>query len=147
MFATRTLAQQKNSSLALQRMAAVLLGGFGLLALLLASLGIYGVFAYSVSRRTREIGVRMALGARIADVLKLVLREGLILSAAGLVVGGAATLATTRLLKSFLYETSPTDPLTLIGIPLLLALVALLACWFPARRASRVDPMVALRSE
>lgn len=146
-FATRTLEQQKNGSLALQRMASTLLGGFGVLALLLASLGIYGVLSYSVSRRTREIGVRMALGAQIADVMKLVLRDGLALAAAGLILGGAATLASTRLLRSFLYETSPTDPLTLIVIPLLLATVALLACWIPARRASAVDPMAALRSE
>ena len=117
------------------------------IALLLASLGIYGVLSYSVSRRTREIGVRMALGAQIADVMKLVLRDGLLLAGAGLILGAAATLASTRLLTSFLYETSPTDPFTLTVIPLVLMAVALLACWLPARRASAVDPMAALRAD
>jgi putative ABC transport system permease protein len=146
-FGARTLAQQKNGSLAMQRMAATLLGGFGVLALLLAALGIYGVLAYAVSRRTREIGVRMALGAQVADVLSLVLRQGLGLTATGLGLGCAAALAVTRFLRSFLYEVTPVDPLTFGVVVALLAAVSLLACWLPARLAARVDPMVALRHE
>jgi predicted permease len=146
-FNVRTLAQQKDSSLALQRMAATLLGGFGVLALLLAALGIYGVLAYSVSRRTREIGVRMALGAQLADVLRLVLRQGLGLAGVGLALGLAGAFGATRLLRGFLYEVQPLDPLTFAAVVVLLTVVVLVACWLPARRASRVDPMVALRSE
>jgi len=146
-FGVRTMAQQKDGSLALQRMAATLLGGFGVLALLLAALGIYGVLAYSVSRRTREIGVRLALGAQIGDVLALVLRQGIGLAGAGLVLGLAGAFGATRLLRGFLHEVQPLDPLTFVTVVTLLTLVVLLACWLPARRATRVDPMVALRSE
>jgi macrolide transport system ATP-binding/permease protein len=146
-FGVRTLAQQKDGSLALQRMAATLLSGFGVLALMLASLGIYGVLAYSVSRRTREIGVRMALGAQVADVLGLVLRQGFGLVMVGMALGLASAFAATRLLRSFLYEVKPLDPLTFGSVVLLLAFVALLACWLPARRAAKVDPMVTLRCE
>lgn len=146
-FGVRTLAEQKDGSLALQRMAATLLGGFGLLALLLAALGIYGVLAYSVSRRTREIGVRLALGAQVGDVLRLVLRRGLGLTGMGLALGLLAALATTRLLGGFLFGIQPLDPVTIGTVITLLALVALLACWLPARRATCVDPMVALRAE
>ena len=146
-FGVRTLAQQKNGSLALQRMAATLLGGFGVLALLLAALGIYGVLAYAVSRRTREIGVRMALGAQVADVLGLVLRQGLGLAGVGLALGLAGAFGATRLLRGFLYEVQPLDPLTFAAVVVLLSIVALLACWLPARRATKVDPMEALRCE
>jgi putative ABC transport system permease protein len=146
-FGIRTLAQQKSGSLALQRMAATLLSGFGVLALLLAALGIYGVLAYSVGRRTREIGVRMALGAQIADVLGLVLRQGLALVALGVVIGFAGAFAVTRLLRNFLYDVQPLDPLTFVSVVVVLAAVALLACWLPARRAAKVDPMKALRCE
>ena len=146
-FRVRTLAQQKDGSLALQRMAATLLGGFGILALSLAALGIYGVLAYSVSQRTREIGVRMALGAQIQDVLGLVLRQGLSLAVIGLVLGLAGTAATTRLLRGFLHEIDPLDPATCATMIGLLTAAVLLACWIPAQRAARVDPMEALRSE
>ena len=146
-FAVRTLAQQRDGSLAPQRMAATLLSGFGVLALLLAALGIYGVLAYSVSRRTREIGVRMALGAQVADVLVLVLRQGLGLVGIGLVLGLAGASGATRLLRGFLYEVQPLDPLTFAVVVTALAVVALAACWLPARRAARVDPMTALRAE
>lgn len=146
-FGIRTLAQQRDGSLALQRMAATLLGGFGALALLLAALGIYGVLAYSVSRRTREIGVRMALGAEVSDVLALVLRQGAMLAVAGMILGLAGAAGATRLMRGFLHEVQPLDPPTFGIVVVLLGAVALLACWLPARRASRVDPMEALRSE
>lgn len=146
-FDVRTLAQQRDGSLAMQRMSATLLGGFGVLALLLAALGIYGVLAYSVSRRTREIGVRMALGADLGAVVRLVLRQGIRLALTGAVVGLLAAAGLTQLVRSFLFGVSPLDPVTFGGVLLLLAGVSLLACWLPARRAAKVDPMVALRSE
>jgi predicted permease len=135
------------NSLYAARMGAILIGVFGSLALLLASIGLYGVMSFSVSRRTREIGVRMALGAQTGDVLKLVLSQGMRLVVLGLVVGLAGAAMITRLLKSFLYGISTTDWLTFAGVPILLAVVALLACYLPARRATRVDPLHALRYE
>jgi putative ABC transport system permease protein len=130
-----------------QRFNMLFLSVFAVVALALAATGIYGVTAYAVSRRTHEIGIRMALGARGNDVMGMVLRHGLRLTAVGLATGGAWALAATRIIRSLLYDVSPTDPLTFAATALLLTAVALLACYVPARRAARVDPMVALRYE
>lgn len=127
--------------------ALTLVGAFAALALLLGSLGLYGILAYGVAQRRREIGVRMALGATEQDVLGRVLRRGLGLALLGVAIGLAGAFATSRLLSSLLYGISPTDPATFVGVSLLLASVALLASWLPARRATRVDPMTALRAE
>jgi putative ABC transport system permease protein len=143
----KTLAQQKANSLYVARLAATLSGFFGAIALLLAAVGIYGVMAYSVSRRTREIGIRMALGAGRSQVMKLVMGEGIVLVTLGLAVGLGATFSVTRLMASLLYAVSATDPVTFIIIPVILLGVALGACFVPARRATKVDPMVALRYE
>jgi hypothetical protein len=128
----------------------VLLGAFAILALLLASVGIYGVISYSMTQRVREIGIRMALGAVKRDVLRMVVGQGLRLAVAGIAIGAVAALLLARLLPSFshlLYGVWPWDPLTLMAVSLVLISVALLACYLPARRAARVDPMIALRHE
>ncbi|MBK8005719.1 MAG: FtsX-like permease family protein [Gemmatimonadetes bacterium] len=122
-----------------------MLAAIGSLALLLAAIGIYGVMAYTVSRRTREIGVRIALGAAPGDVVSLILGRAATLIALGLLIGGIAALGVGQLLQSLLYGVSPRDPVTFGGIFLLLSLVGLGATWWPARRAARVDPVVALR--
>jgi predicted permease len=142
-----TLAQQKDGSLYAERLAATLLTLFGILALSLAAVGIYGVLSYAVTERTREMGVRLALGARPRDLLGLVVGQGLTLTLIGLVIGLGASFALTRLIAKLLYGVSATDPLTFVVIPLLLTFVALVACWVPARRATRVDPLVALKYE
>jgi putative ABC transport system permease protein len=147
LFNVRTLEQLHNDALAPQRFNLWLLGAFACIALALAALGIYGVLAYSVSQRTHEIGLRLALGAQARDVLRLILRQALALTLIGLAIGGLGALALLRLMQKLLFEVSPTDPLTFVAITLLLLVVSLLACWIPARRATRVDPLVALRVE
>jgi putative ABC transport system permease protein len=136
-----------DNSLAQQRFSMLLLGGFGVLALLLSAVGMYGVISYSVMQRTREIGIRMALGARRGSVFAMVVGQGSRLAGLGIALGLAAALAVTRMMASLLYGIRATDPLTFATVSALLAGVALLACYIPARRATKVDPMVALRDE
>ncbi len=136
-----------SESLASQRFSMIVLGGFAVVALLLASIGIYGVISYVVGQRTHEIGIRMALGAERQEILRLILGTGGRLALAGAVVGLVAALGLTRLMVSLLYGVSATDPLTLASVSALLIFVALMASYIPARRAARVDPMVALRYE
>jgi predicted permease len=141
------MSEQIGKAISGMRLASSLIGVFGLVALLLASVGLYGVMAWTVSRRTREIGVRMALGAQATDVLKLILKQGMSLVAIGVAAGLSVTFIATRLIDSLLYGVSRTDPATFAIVVLLLAGAALLACYVPARRATKVDPMVALRHE
>ncbi|HEY0082442.1 MAG TPA: FtsX-like permease family protein, partial [Pyrinomonadaceae bacterium] len=143
----KTMDQLMDESLGQSRYRGVLLGIFAIVALILAAVGIYGVIAYTVNQRTREIGIRLALGAQKRDILKLVIGQGVILCMIGVAIGVAASLALMRFLSSLLYGVSDTDPLTFAGVVLLLIGVALLACSIPARRAARVDPMIALRQD
>jgi putative ABC transport system permease protein len=142
-----TLAEYKQLKLADRMNGANILGGFGTLALLLASIGVYGVMAFSVIQRTKEIGIRVALGARRRDVIALFLGRGMRLTLIGIVIGMSLSLALSRLLQGMLLGLTPTDGATFVGVAGLLAGVALLASWLPARRAARVDPMQALRYE
>jgi ABC-type antimicrobial peptide transport system permease subunit len=143
----QTMRQALSASLAPQRFLLVLVGAFALCALILAALGIYGVMSHLVTLRTREIGIRLALGATRREVMAWVLRRGATLTLTGLAIGFGLALAVTRLIASVLYQTSPTDPLTFTCVPWVLGASALLACWIPARRAARVDPMIALRHD
>jgi predicted permease len=143
----RTLENAIAGSLSQRRFVLVLLAGFAGMALLLAAIGLYGVIAYAVTQRTREIGIRMALGATRRDVQSLVVGHGMKLAVIGLVLGLAGAMGLTRVLGRMLYEVTPTDPATFAGVTLVLMGVALFSCWLPARRAARVDPMGALRSE
>jgi putative ABC transport system permease protein len=143
----RTMDQVFAAAISRERFQALLLGLFAALALVLACVGLYGVISYAVAQRTHEIGVRMALGARPADVLRLVLRQGMGLTIAGLIIGIGVGSFATRVLTDMLFDVTPRDPLTFIGVPALLLLVAFLACYIPARRATRIDPLVALRYE
>jgi ABC-type antimicrobial peptide transport system permease subunit len=136
-----------SGSVARPRFYALLLGLFATLAVVLAAVGVYGIFAYTVSQRRREIGIRMAVGARQASILALVLRQGATLTALGLVFGVLAALATTRLLRGLLFGVTPNDMTTFVVAPLVLGAVGLLACYLPARRAARVGPVLALRGE
>jgi putative ABC transport system permease protein len=135
------------ASTAQPRFSLILLGLFATVALVLAITGLYAVMAYSVSQRTREIGIRLVLGAQSLDIRKLIVRQGLVLLLIGIVIGLAGAFALTSVMKTLLFEVSVTDPLTFVCIPLLLGVVALLACWIPARRATKVDPLISLRHE
>jgi len=146
-YAIKPMTEYLRDSLTRRRFNLILLSVFGGVALVLAAIGIYGVISYGVTQRTHEIGIRLALGANTRDVLKLVVRQGMMLTLGGVALGLFAALALTRLMKTLLFEVSVTDPLTFIVIAVLLALVAMLACWIPARRATKVDPLVALRHE
>jgi ABC-type antimicrobial peptide transport system permease subunit len=143
----RTMNEVIAGSLARRRFATILLNAFAVAALLLSSIGLYGVISYLVGQHTHELGIRLALGAKRADVLLLVLSQGLKMTLAGVMLGLGAALGLTRLLAQMLYGVSATDPATFAGIALMLAAVALAACFVPAWRATKVDPLVALRCE
>jgi len=143
----KTLEQIEGDSVAGERFRSILMGIFAVVALLLAAIGLYGVISYSVVQRTREIGIRTALGANPGDIRKLILRGAMTLTALGLVLGVAGALVLGRFVSSMLFNTGQYDPATLTAVAALLALVALLACLIPARRAMKVNPIVALRYE
>src|SRR5262249_43156730 len=143
----RTLEEIRSESIAPQRLNATLIGLFAALALAIATVGVAGVLSFSVSQRTNEMGIRMALGAEPKSILRMILGEGSAMAAIGLLIGGVASAPLTRVLSGQLFEVEPIDPLTMFGAAVLLLLVALAAAFIPARRATRVDPMVALRSE
>lgn len=142
-----TMSQLVSANVAQRRLSVHLLSSFAAGALLLAALGLYGVLAYTVTQRTREIGIRVALGAQQRNVLTLVIGEGMRLAGLGIALGLVGAFALTRVLQRLLYEIEPTDPVTFVGVTALLGFVALLACWLPARRAAKVDPIEALRWE
>jgi putative ABC transport system permease protein len=143
----RALDEVVSASLAQPRLNTLLLAGFAVLALLLAAIGTYGVISYSVALRTREIGIRMALGAERGDVLKLIVKHGMGLALTGAMIGLVGALTLARLMSSLLYDVRPTDPPTILAVSGVLFGVALLASYIPARRATKIDPMVALRHE
>jgi putative ABC transport system permease protein len=146
-FGVRTMDEYLERTLTSKRLMMIVLALFAAVALTLAAVGIYGVMSYAVAQRTSEIGIRMALGAHPRDVLRLVVGQGVLLTIAGLVLGIGAAWWLTRLMTTLLFDVSATDPLTFAGVAMLLASVAFLATWIPARRAANVDPLVALRHE
>ena len=146
-FGVLTMEKMISDSLAQRRFVIILLAAFALLALVMAIVGIYGVIAYVVGQRTQEIGIRMALGAQREDVLRMILWQGARLALMGISIGIAGSLILTRLMTKLLYGVSPTDPLTFAVLAAVFALIAIAACSLPARRATRVDPAAALRSE
>jgi predicted permease len=146
-FNTQTMEEHLRDALFLPRLAATLFGVFGFIGLTLAAVGLYGVMSYSVSRRTREIGIRMALGAQMGAVQRLIVRQGMMLALIAVAIGLPAALAVAKLSTSILYGVRPHDTATFVSVPLFLAAVALVACWVPARRAAGVDPQIALRCE
>jgi ABC-type antimicrobial peptide transport system permease subunit len=143
----KTQTEETNEALVFPSLFARLTAVFGLLALTLAMIGLYGTMAYSVTRNTHEIGIRMALGANPSDVLSMVIRQGITLTLIGVAIGIVAALGITRLISSVIFGVTPYDPLTFVAVAAILSIVALLACYIPARRAMRVDPIVALRYE
>lgn len=147
LFGVTTQSEQADESLTQERLFATLSSFFGVLALLLACIGLYGVMSYGVARRTNEIGIRMALGASAPRVTLMVMRETMLVVVTGVVIGLAAAVATTRLIAAMLFGLAPTDPLTISFAVLVMICVAALAGYLPARRAAKVDPMVALRYE
>jgi ABC-type lipoprotein release transport system permease subunit len=147
LYNVKTLATEIDESLVQERLVTWLSSAFGLLATLLTALGLYGVLTFSVARRTREIGIRVALGAQRRDVFKLIMIRGVVLVGVGALVGVVASIAFSRLLESLLFGITPNNIATLVGVSVGLIAIALVACWIPARRATRVDPLVALRYE
>jgi putative ABC transport system permease protein len=146
-FDVKTMTQAVTESIAQPRFYAILLGTFAAIALLIAALGIYGVISYAVSQRTRELGIRIALGAQRERVVRLVIGQGLSLTLAGIVVGVIGAYSLTRLIATLLFGVAPVDPVTFAGVSLLFVLVACLASYLPARRAAAVDPIIAMRAE
>jgi putative ABC transport system permease protein len=142
-----TIGQQLDQALFAPRMGAALLGLFGLLALVLAGIGIYGVMAYTLAQRTQEIGIRMALGAASREIIQMVIRQGMTLALIGLLLGALASALLSRLISGLLFGVSATDSGVFATVSVILAAVALIACYVPARRATRVDPLIALRIE
>jgi putative ABC transport system permease protein len=143
----KTMEHLRDESISAQRFAMTLISAFSVVALALAVIGIFGVMSHTVVQRSHEIGIRMAIGAQQHHVLHLILRQGMLLASIGIVLGLAGALAVTGVLRSLLFEINPTDPLTFVAISGLLVIVTGLACWLPARRATKIDPLAVLRSE